>query len=286
LNPTLFLTEDPEMAIVVISRQVGSYGDEIAALVAGKLNYELVDRSKVHQVAQECDPDFSNACTLYEEERKPSFFESFFFQDPSYTSLFESLTYELASRGNVVILGRGAQIVLRDLPDVFTARIVAATDIRVQRIMREKGVSAEDARHFIEKHDKQRRALIQSVFDRDPFDWTLYDVILNTSSYDIDSGAKIICEAVEEKIKPSTEADLIQKLKNMAFAKRVESHIKKHVITSAYRNITVSATSEGVVTLSGFVSEQMEKAKVEKLAANVPGVKEVVSDLRTTELSF
>ena len=274
------------MAIVVISRQVGSYGDKIAGVVAGKLNYELVDRSKVHQVAQECDPDFTNACTLYEEERKPSFFESFFFQDPSYTSLFESLTYELASRGNVVILGRGAQIVLRDLPDVFTARIVAPSDIRMQRIMKEKGVSADEARHFIDKHDKQRRALTQAVFDRDLYDWTLYDVILNTASYGIDAGAKIICEAVEEKMKPTKEAELSQKLKNMAFAKRVESHIKKHIVTSAYRNITVSATSEGVVTLSGFVSEQMDKAKVEKLAGNVSGVKEVVSDLRTTELSF
>lgn len=274
------------MAIVVISRQVGSYGDKIAALVAKTLNYELVDRSKVHQVAQECDPDFSNACTLYEEERKPGFFESFFFQDPSYTSLFESLTYELASRGNVVILGRGAQIVLRDLPDVFTARIVAPSDIRVHRIMQEKGVSADEARHFIDKHDKQRRALTQSVFDRDLYDWTLYDVILNTASYDPESGAKIICEAVEEKIKPTAEPELKQKLKNLAFAKRVESHIKKHVVTSAYRNITVSATSEGVVSLSGFVSDQKDKAKVEKLAANVAGVKEVVSDLRTTDLSF
>ena len=274
------------MAIVVISRQVGSYGDKIAALVAKTLNYELVDRSKVHQVAQECDPDFSNACTLYEEERKPGFFESFFFQDPSYTSLFESLTYELASRGNVVILGRGSQIVLRDLPDVFTARIVAPSDIRVHRIMQEKGVSADEARHFIDKHDKQRRALTQSVFDRDLYDWTLYDVILNTASYDPESGAKIICEAVEEKIKPTAEPELKQKLKNLAFAKRVESHIKKHVVTSAYRNITVSATSEGVVSLSGFVSDQKDKAKVEKLAANVAGVKEVVSDLRTTDLSF
>ena len=274
------------MAIVVISRQVGSYGDKIAALVAKTLNYELVDRSKVHQVARECDPDFSNACTLYEEERKPGFFESFFFQDPSYTSLFESLTYELASRGNVVILGRGSQIVLRDLPDVFTARIVAPTDIRVQRIMKEKGVSAEEARHFIEKHDKQRRALLLSVFDRDLFDWTLYDVILNTASYDVESGAKILCEAVREKIKPTLEVELTQELKNRAFAKTVESHIKKHVVTSAYRNITVSATTEGVVTLSGFVSDPMEKARVEKLAASVQGVKEVVNDLRTTELSF
>lgn len=274
------------MAIVVISRQVGSYGDEIAALVGKKLDYEVVDRSKIHQIAQECDPDFSNACSLYEEERKPSFFESFFFQDPSYTSLFESLTYELASRGNVVILGRGAQIVLRDLPDVFTARVVAPTDIRMHRIMQETGVSAEEARHFIEKHDKQRRALIQSVFDRDLYDWTLYDVILNTASYDVESGAKIICQAVEAKTKPTTEAELTQRLKNMAFAKRVESHIKKHVITSAYRNITVSAGSEGVVTLSGFVAEQKEKARVEKLTASIPGVKQVVSDLRTTELSF
>lgn len=274
------------MAIVTISRQVGSYGDEIAALVAKALNHELVDRSRIHQVAQECDPDFSNACKLYEEERKPGFFESFFFKDPSYTSLFESLTFELASRGNVVILGRGAQVVLRDFSNVFTARIVAPTEIRMRRIMEQKGVGAEEARHFIDKHDRQRRALIQSVFDKDLYDWSLYDVILNTAFYDAESGAKVIRDAVEAKIQPTAADDFNQKMKDMAFAKKVESHVKKHVITSAYRNITVSAASDGVVTISGFVSEQKEKANVEKFAAALPGVKSVINDLRTTELSF
>jgi len=36
------------MAVVTISRQSGSKGDEIAALLAKKLNHELIDDEKIH----------------------------------------------------------------------------------------------------------------------------------------------------------------------------------------------------------------------------------------------
>lgn len=274
------------MSIVVISRQVGSLGDEIAASVAKRLNFDLADQAKVHQLAQGCDAEFSKACSLYETEKKPSFLESFFFQSAAYTSLFESLNYELASQGKIVIIGRGAQIVLRDVPDVFTARVVAPLDVRVERVMEKTKMGREEALHFVDKHDSQRRDLINSIFDRDLRDWTLYDVILNTASYDVESGADVLCRAVEVMKRPTGEKDLREHLRNMAFAKRVESMIKKHVATTPYRDIQVKAASGGVVTLTGLVSEKRTKELAEKTAAKMEGVKKVVNELKVTELSF
>ena len=96
------------MGVVIVSRQVGSYGDEIAALTAQKLNYQIVGREKAHELAESCDPDFKDACQLYERETPKSFWERFFLNNIAYASLFESLNYDIAAKGDVVILGRGS----------------------------------------------------------------------------------------------------------------------------------------------------------------------------------
>src|SRR4030042_3181462 len=100
------------MNIITVSRLVGSYGDEIAAKVAEKMGLELFDRNGLHELAMTCDPEYRDACVMYEREHGPGFFERLFFDRPSYKSLFEALIFEQAGRGNVVIVGRGAQVVL------------------------------------------------------------------------------------------------------------------------------------------------------------------------------
>src|SRR4030042_2831449 len=123
------------MHIITISRLVGAYGDVIATIVARRMGLDLIGREELHEMAQSCDPEYRDTCAVYEKEHGPGFFERLFFDRPSYYSLFEALTYDLAARGGVVLVGRGSQIVLRDVPGVFTARIVAPISIRISRIM-------------------------------------------------------------------------------------------------------------------------------------------------------
>jgi cytidylate kinase len=285
LFPTL-KEKDGAMSIVSISMQIGSYGEEIAALIAKRCNFQFVDQAQVHQLAQECDAEFSKACTFYEAEMKPSFFESFFFNNAAYTALFESLNFELASRGNVVIVGRGAQIVLRNIPGVFKARIVAPRELRIKRVMDQKKVSMEEAATYVEKYDHQRQSLIRSIFNKDLRDLRLYDLIINTVAYTPEGAADILCLAIEKHQKDQAPDALKEDLKAKAFAKRVESYVKKKIWTSSYRNIEVTCTGTGEVTLSGFVPDKKTKEHAEEIAATVSGVKKVTNELRTTELSF
>lgn len=274
------------MSVVTISRQVGSLGDEIGGLVAAKLGYELMSREGIHKLARECDVEFKNACSAFEEERGAGFWERMFYRDPAYTSLFEALNLELASKGNVVILGRGAQIALSEVPGVFHARVVAPVAIRMQRVRERMGLSAEDAAEFVRNYDKQRRALIESVYHKDLSDWSLYNLVLNTASLTAEAGAELIALAVQ-KMPALAEPDLInQELARRAFAKRVESAVKKKVLTSPYRDIAASSLVEGEIILEGFVQDKVSKARAGEIAAGYPGVTAVDNRLRTTELSF
>ncbi len=274
------------MAIITVSRQVGSFGDEIAALVAQKLGHTLVSRERVHELAQSCDEGFKDACSIYEKEVQPGFFERFFFNSPAYTSLFESLNYELASRGDVVVIGRGGQIVLHDVPGILKIRVVAPLDVRIKRVAKRENMPVDMAGEYVRKYDHQREALVRTIFDKDLQDWSLYDFIINTAQFSAQSAADIICRSVEMMHVEHTEEDVRKKLELMAFAKSVESAIKKEIVTSPYRNILVSAEEGGTVTISGFVQELRSKERAEKIAKKFDRVKEVKNDLRTTELRF
>lgn len=187
------------MAVVTIARQTGSKGDKIAALLANKLNHELIDDEKIHSLAESCDDDYKDACSAYEMEKFQGFFERLSFNRPAYKSLFESLNLELAARDNVILLGRGVQLVLKEFPGIFHFRIVAPEELRIKQIAFEEGLSEQAARDYMHSQDSQRNALIQSIYKIDLNDFELYDMVLNTASFSVEAAADLIAQGIQKK---------------------------------------------------------------------------------------
>ncbi|MCB2189597.1 MAG: cytidylate kinase family protein [Deltaproteobacteria bacterium] len=274
------------MAVLTISRQVGSWGDDIAAMVAEKMDYRLISRQGISQLAQECDPEFKDACALYEREMAEGFRDRVFYREPSYHSLFESLNYELAAQDRVVLVGRGAQIVLADLPGVLKVRIVAPTKIRVARLQESKGISAEEAAKFVRHYDKQRRAMVETMFDKNLADWSLYDLVVNTTALSKELARDLICRGLEEIASHPDWEGLKVDLARRSFGKRVESAIKKEVFTTPFHDIQVTADAGGNLVLEGQVQDRMAQGQAAKIASAYPGVGTVQNNLRTTDLVF
>ncbi|MEW5725220.1 MAG: cytidylate kinase family protein [Thermodesulfobacteriota bacterium] len=268
------------MKIIALSRQIGSWGDEIAAMVAERLGFQLVDQKTVHELAESCDPGFKDACELYEREAPKGFWERFFFNKPANTSLFEALNFELASRGDVVLVGRGSQVVLLNIRGVLRARIVAPTEVRVKRFAEQHGVPEDKARDYVVRHGQQRRALIQNIWDVDLSDWALYDLIVNTQDMTPDDGAYIVACAAQKMQPVKDEEALKERLKRLSFAKLVESAIRKELTGTDLGPITVVSPSQGRVVIAGVVSSEADKLLAGKIAGQREGVTEVDNQLR------
>lgn len=267
------------MFAVSISRQSGSKGDEIARLLAAKLQFEFVDEEEIHRLAESCDNDYKNICSTYEQESFRSIVERFSFDKPAYRSLFEGLNYELASRGNVVMVGRGIQVVLKAIPGILHVRIVAPEEDRVKSIAKQQKISQHDALDFIQKQDSRRRHLIKSIYSFDLDDPMLYDLILNTSFYSDEPATEILLQAFKGKQSQETE-ETFSILKNKAFAKRVESKVRKQTSTvSMYEAVKVSADANGKVTLKGLVRSQKDSSIAEETAREHQGVSSVQNNL-------
>jgi cytidylate kinase len=274
------------MPILTISRQLGSFGDEIAAMTAEKLGFEIIDQEQVHNLAEKCDPGFKEACSLYEREIPRSFWERFFLNDPAYSSLFKSLNYELASRGNVVIMGRGGQLVLGELPGVLNVRVVAPSKVRAERIMETHKLDYDHALDYVNKHTRQRRALIQQIFHQDLSDWAWYDMILNTAKFNVEQGCEIVCATVRSRPKPPNDAENKENLKRAALAKLVESEIRKKVFSTPYGGIEVESKTSGEVTLSGYVSDKESKDEAEEIARKFEGVEKVGNLIKAMDIRY
>ncbi|MEW6351644.1 MAG: cytidylate kinase family protein [Thermodesulfobacteriota bacterium] len=274
------------MNIVSISRQVGSFGDEIGAKVAERAGLTYTGREKVHELAVGCDPEYSDACSLYEAEHGPGFFARLFFDRPTYTSLFYALTYELASQGDVVIAGRGSQIVLRDVPGVLRVRVVAPTEMRVRRIMERHNCPEDEAWDYVHKLDSENRNQVRSIFDVDPRDWGLYDLVINTEKLTAAGGVDIVCQALKSIDKVADPEAVKQDLTNRAVGKRIETLVRKRLSSAVARYVEITVEAGGVVRITGRVAEKKEKQQVGEIVSEHPCVTKVENELKVTQLTF
>lgn len=101
----------------------------------------------------------------------------------------------LAEAGNVIIVGRGANIVTAKMPHVFHVRLVADLDDRIERVCQEYNKSPEEARRYCLEQDPVRTRYLKSYFNTDINDPLHYHLVINTSRVSFDDAARMIGEA-------------------------------------------------------------------------------------------
>lgn len=213
------------MAVITISRQVGSGGDEIAARVCERLGYRYFDKQAMLEAAEGAGLCEAEVVDFSEERYKVQDFLSRILRSRPRTvrqvlireethgpvdtltarELDEERCVDLVrlavrhayEQGDMVIVGRAGQAILRGLPGVLHVRIVAPLEDRVRRL-REQGMSGiSEIKLTIADRDRASAAYLKRFFGISWDDPALYHVILNTGLLDLDLAAEIIVHAVQ-----------------------------------------------------------------------------------------
>jgi hypothetical protein len=103
---------------------------------------------------------------------------------------------QLARMGNVVIVGRGANVITAKLKNTFHVRLIASMEKRVEHIKDLMGFTEKEALQHIKKEDENRKKYIKSYFHADVEDPLLYHMIVNTDLLTRKGAAYLIAEAV------------------------------------------------------------------------------------------
>jgi cytidylate kinase len=125
--------------------------------------------------------------------------------DNRYKEAITTIMTGLAEKGDVVIIGRGSQAILRDRPDALHVAITAPFSVRVERIARRDAVPPEKAKETVEESDRGRQDYHHKYFKIDPNDPCLYDVVVNSGRMAEEAAAQVIVAALYAKLSPPAQ---------------------------------------------------------------------------------
>ncbi|HEX6881031.1 MAG TPA: cytidylate kinase-like family protein [Terriglobales bacterium] len=192
--------------VVTVSREYGSGGGQIAARLAGKLGWDLLDKKLIADVADRFRMRDSAARRLQEHgswwlERiaRAIWLETggSTVQVVDAEAVHQFTTEAILQaheRGTCVIVGRGAQCVLRNLPDVLHIFVFAPLEHRIARLTG-KYPNSEELLAAIARVDEERAAYIREFHDVDWKDPSLYHLWIN-GKRGVDPAVNIILNAV------------------------------------------------------------------------------------------
>ncbi len=127
-----------------------------------------------------------------------SLFNPDYVSDVKYIRQLCNVILTLTEKGNVIILGRGANLFTSHETGLHV-RVSAPYLVRVERAVKYEKVSESKAKRIIQKVDAHRKKFISQYFGKNISNANYYDLVINTSYMSIDDAANLILKAFEHK---------------------------------------------------------------------------------------
>ena len=208
--------------IIVIGRQFGSGGHEIGVKLAEKLGIPLYDKEILAHIAEEqgvsaerlhkMDEDLKGNHLLnvgLQAQKFNVYNMGILFETDTSAILGRDQVYEwqakkireLAEAGSCVIIGRCADVILKDHPGLVSVFITAPLVDREARIARlypnHPRENYETHLQFVQKMDKARANYYSFHTDRDWGDIGNYHLCINSSKLGIDGTVELLADYVK-----------------------------------------------------------------------------------------
>ena len=106
---------------------------------------------------------------------------------------------ELLNEESYICVGRAADFVLRDKPNVLTVYVDAPYDWRVEREMKRQGIGSSQAKHYIDKLDRYRESYYKYHTGRQWKRGENYDLCLDSAAIGLDNCVELIKKVIELK---------------------------------------------------------------------------------------
>lgn len=191
------------MAIITISRQMAAFGDEVSSLVAKKLNYKFLGKKELEEKIVRLG--FPESKLQKYDEKLPAFFANLIKDRDEYLDYLQTAILESAVENNCVFVGRGAFIILGQLQNHLSFRIIAPENIRISRTVSKLKISEKSAKKKLLDSDKNRLGFHKSFFNYQIDDPSLYHAVINTGLFDIDCATDFIAGTVNSVVSKEKE---------------------------------------------------------------------------------
>jgi cytidylate kinase len=203
--------------MITISRQAGTGAHALAEELVARLQprapegscpWTIFDKNLVDKVLE--DHDLPSRLATYMREDRASelsdFIDELFGLHPHSWSLVRKTAdtiLHLAELGNVIVIGRGATVVTRQLDHAFHIRLIGSLDKRIERVHVYEHMSLGEASAYVHRQDLARRRYLKKYYSTDIDDPLLYHMVINTDRVPHSEAAEMIAEAVYPHVSDS-----------------------------------------------------------------------------------
>ncbi len=196
---------------LTISREYGSRGAEISAIIARELDWRLIDKDLITEISRRGQVSAREAAAF--DERIDPWIHRItrsvwglgvdgispiapvdVFDADKVAAMAKQIIEEAHRMGNCVIVGRGSQCVLRGREDVFHAFIYAHWADRVERI-RSRVAPGTDVETLVRDVDAQRMEYVRHHYGESRMNPYLYDIMIDSKNQP-DKVARLIISAM------------------------------------------------------------------------------------------
>ena len=206
------------MAVITISRQFGAGGRSLGEMIARELNYRFLDDLVIQELAKKAkvttddikDIERTSGSVLSKmisSMLSRNYMERIvgegkgYVNEEIYVELIRDVLTNFAKEGNVVLLGRGGQYILRDFEDVFHILLVADMEYRIKFMQRFYKMTDAQAEKSVKHGDDRRRNLYKKLGHTDYNSPNLYHIVLNMSRFSLDKALQMILALVRNSEK-------------------------------------------------------------------------------------
>jgi cytidylate kinase len=189
---------------LLISREKGAGGRQVANLIGQKLGWQVFDRQIVDAIAERTRMRQQLVENLDEKTRGglEEFLRDVLTREIGSTDYLRHLRQvllALGQQGDMVIVGRGAEYIL-PIKFGLRVRMVAPIDVRVDRIAKVNGLTPEAAHALVAKVDQERKDFVYGSFQKNMGDPLLYDLVVNTGALSVEGTVEIVLTALSQKL--------------------------------------------------------------------------------------
>lgn len=195
---------NPPIPFITIARDPGSGGKPIAKLVSQKLHFEFYDRQLIESISKSARRRKDIITSVDEQTRSAiqdivhNFINPEYISDTTYINHLTKVILTIIHKRPCVILGRGANFIAPSTHGL-NVLITAPKQVRIARAIEFDKLTPKEAKKQIDKISKERRQFIAQYFHKSYTSPNHYDLILNTSYYNIDASSDLIISAFRKK---------------------------------------------------------------------------------------
>ena len=204
------------MAVITISKEFGTDSETVALKLSDILGYETIGSRLLAQIAKDMNLSESEANT-FRQVSKSSILrfldrytcsivqkvvdqEQGCLDDNAYHEKTKALVEKIYDNDNAIILGWGAQCILRDKPGVLHVRLRMDDEKKVTMLMEKQNLDRKSAERKIRSMEKDSSEYIKHYFGSDWNDIRLYDLVIDMGNKSVDDAVALISENLKHKI--------------------------------------------------------------------------------------